>query len=144
MCQARHKKTSIVGKNRGKGTGRDRTSNLRNHSFRSSAFFLLNAISINGRSSSFIVAKGIRWVPISPKYSFASSFVLVPNPLSFLQNEAMLEREVKDTRNPYLVVFRFPLAILVVSLIPLEIFRYREEILLLIVFSDLEIGAGKH
>src|SRR5258708_28683763 len=60
--------------------GSKRASNLRSHSFRSSTFCLLNAMSISERSSIFNGANGIMCVVMFEKYSFASSFVLVPNP----------------------------------------------------------------
>lgn len=54
------------------------------HSLRSSAFFLLNAISINARSSIVNSLNGNRCLAMSEKYFFASRASLVPNPLKYL------------------------------------------------------------
>lgn len=56
------------------------TLNCLNHSFRSSAFFLLNAMSISARSSGLMVSKASRCLSRSLKYFFASADVLVPRP----------------------------------------------------------------
>lgn len=51
-----------------------------NHSFLSSAFFLLKARSISSLSPSWVVAKGMTCLPILEKYCLASESLLVPNP----------------------------------------------------------------
>ena len=56
------------------------TLNCLSHSFRSSAFFLLNAMSIRPRSSGLIVSKASRCLSRSLKYFLASADVLVPKP----------------------------------------------------------------
>jgi hypothetical protein len=56
------------------------TLNCLSHSLRSSAFFLLKAMSMRARSSTCIASKNSRCLSRSLKYFFASAAVLVPRP----------------------------------------------------------------
>ena len=64
--------------------GGGRTTKPRSHSLRSSAFFLLKAMSIKARSSLVRRPKGKRCLAMSPKYFCASRASLVPSPLKYL------------------------------------------------------------
>jgi len=114
------------------------TLNLLNQSFRSSAFFLLNARSINGRSSSRSLANGIICAPIWLKYSLASSFVLVPSPCV---TRFRFKPEGRcGWKSTHLVVFRDPFPVPIELLVPLEILRDSEEVFLLVSFPYLRSG----
>lgn len=56
------------------------TLNCLSHSFRSSAFFLLNARSIRSRSPSLVMSNWSMCLAMSLKYFFASAAVEVPSP----------------------------------------------------------------
>ena len=115
------------------------TLNCLSHSFRSSAFFLLNAMSIKARSSVFIASKPTRCLPRSLKYFFASADVLVPRPCT-----DHLDRELSTRdRQAHLVVLGFPTLSVVVRLLPLLVLWHSIECHLLLAFPHPDDGCDE-
>lgn len=89
--------------------------NPRSHSFRLSAFFLLNAMSISSRSCCVAGLKGSRCCFMSPKYFLASVAVLVPSPCQKsapLLTGVQTHLEVLDLPAPSVEILVFPCLVL--------------------------------
>ena len=107
---------------------------FRNHSFRSSAFFLLNASSRSSLSPCWVAEKGIMCLSMLLKYPWASSCVLVPKPYPTCSREAVRNSRINHTD---LVVLGFPFSSIGCRFQPLLVLGNGKEISHLLPFSYL-------